>query len=1049
MGRCGVQRLLFGITLGVVVLVVTLVSFSLFRGDGASAVGPEPTKIANDGSLGGVSDLLIGSVNIGAGSSYCIVKTDHQTSNNEVQIFLQCNTDFVGAPTGSTPPTWSDTCEALELANPGDCLEGSLNNPSETGGDFIAGPPPPPPYVILEPGKGSGFFYPGGTGSPGGVCGVTDCTVVTACFEDAGPVKGLGPNIISTAVIFDPKGGTTIMADTDGNTVKDTQVDRVSSGTVDLYYNQNNANCKALTPKGPPTFPAQPLDSIQVNDKGGSNVNPNPAPWRPSGLPGSSVLDFDGDGCTDEQELSPNDPGKCGDDPQNPSDSFSDPNTVDLSGIYDFEVRIVRGDCTDDQCTADAPGFYFRCRSDLQHNTGDDTVVLRPYCYTDTPGLSINPEAYPGIAGDGMAGAPPPGPDAGGGNFAYGDVDSTHTELSGIFNTETNDFEISGCFEDQDGISGLGNAYVELTVSAHQLPGTVDIWAFQLLADCQNGTPVGLPTYDDAELSMVQPNPAKSKLYDQDNDGVPTAIELNDSCLRDPFNKNDYYDVSIPRDGVIDLPNDVLGVMLHYAPGGYPAGDENWDRPPKMLGGAGHWNRGSPDGVIDLPNDILGVILQFNPAGTASGCGSAAGSPNLPPEAGGAMSLSVTAGEVSCSQEKDPSHVCVPAGESFTLTVEATAIPAGGYILAQSWIDYGSDLIFKSSLVTWPDCNASTIFGQVGANDVSTGCLTNFVTPLLASTYIGDLFEFDFNCSPGISVTEVKLLAVRTNPAGTSGAMYTEAGTDTQFLPVVHNVTVHCAGEAEPVETDSTATAPDGSGTLDTGTGDAVEVVLDVPVGGLPPSTNITVDVFLAEDVPEIVRDAVTLSRVFSFEPSGLTFDTPATAVITYLDSEVIGLDETTLDVLVYNHATDEWELADVVRDPDNNTLTFEMGNFSHRMALQRDGDQDGCPNAFELRDDEEEGGRRDPTIRWDYYDVLGPQASLPEDRYIDLANDILGVINHFAPLGTEPEYDVRFDRGRQTGADVWDMSAPDGVIDLANDILGVILQFGHDCQEP
>ena len=27
------------------------------------------------------------------------------------------------------------------------------------------------------------------------------------------------------------------------------------------------------------------------------------------------------------------------------------------------------------------------------------------------------------------------------------------------------------------------------------------------------------------------------------------------------------------------------------------------------------WNRGSPDGVIDLPNDILGVQLQFNPGG--------------------------------------------------------------------------------------------------------------------------------------------------------------------------------------------------------------------------------------------------------------------------------------------------------------------------------------------------------------------------------------------------------------------------------------------------
>ncbi len=67
----------------------------------------------------------------------------------------------------------------------------------------------------------------------------------------------------------------------------------------------------------------------------------------------------------------------------------------------------------------------------------------------------------------------------------------------------------------------------------------------------------------------------------------------------------------------VELPNDILGVILHFAPGGYDPGDENWDRPP-VMGGAGAgstWNRGSPDGVIDLPNDILGVILQFNPGG--------------------------------------------------------------------------------------------------------------------------------------------------------------------------------------------------------------------------------------------------------------------------------------------------------------------------------------------------------------------------------------------------------------------------------------------------
>ena len=63
----------------------------------------------------------------------------------------------------------------------------------------------------------------------------------------------------------------------------------------------------------------------------------------------------------------------------------------------------------------------------------------------------------------------------------------------------------------------------------------------------------------------------------------------------------------------------------------------------------------------------------------------------------------------------------------------------------------------------------------------------------------------------------------------------------------------------------------------------------------------------------------------------------------------------------------------------------------------------------------------------------------------IGLPNDILGVIQHFAPQG-QPPYDVRFDRGPQTGANVWNMGPPDGVIDLPNDILGIILQFQHNC---
>ena len=65
-----------------------------------------------------------------------------------------------------------------------------------------------------------------------------------------------------------------------------------------------------------------------------------------------------------------------------------------------------------------------------------------------------------------------------------------------------------------------------------------------------------------------------------------------------------------PPDGIIDLPNDILGVSLHFSPQGAPPYDADFDRGPSA--GPNPWDMTAPDGVIDLPNDILGVILQFN-----------------------------------------------------------------------------------------------------------------------------------------------------------------------------------------------------------------------------------------------------------------------------------------------------------------------------------------------------------------------------------------------------------------------------------------------------
>ena len=134
------------------------------------------------------------------------------------------------------------------------------------------------------------------------------------------------------------------------------------------------------------------------------------------------------------------------------------------------------------------------------------------------------------------------------------------------------------------------------------------------------------------------------------------------------------------------------------------------------------------------------------------------------------------------------------------------------------------------------------------------------------------------------------------------------------------------------------------------------------------------------------------------------------------------------------------------IMDSDKDMLSnIDETSIYGTDPFDADTDGDGCRDGAEVLLPASEGGQRDPLNPYDFYDVAGPGGG-PPDGIIDLPNDILGVIQHFAPLGKEPEYDVRFDRGPRLTGPLWNMTAPDGVIDLPNDILGVFTQFGHDC---
>ena len=351
--------------------------------------------------------------------------------------------------------------------------------------------------------------------------------------------------------------------------------------------------------------------------------------------------------------------------------------------------------------------------------------------------------------------------------------------------------------------------------------------------------------------------------------------------------------------------------------------------------------------------------------------GSHVGRPASASGGGPELALSVTSGADSCS-----AGACdVRTTTSFILSVDVATSPAAGYVLFQSFLDFGvfdptanedgagpntcsdgienggSDgfdrfdddcvsvgLVYKPATqaadeVFWPDLVSGGAFRlEPGPGLLFHGGLSGLTPPPFVSTFEGSVVQVLMTCPASEITSTIQLLQDGDPIALQNGALFVEPNT-TQSVPKVGSLTINCLNLPTPTPT--------------------------------PTAT-----------------------------PTATATATPTPTA---------------------------------TPDPT-------------------DTDGDGCSDVRENGPDETLGGLRDPLNPWDFYDVLGPGAQFPKDRIIDLPNDILAVILHFAPLGLPP-YDANFDRGVSSGPNVWNMTAPDGVIDLPNDILGVILQFDHDCR--
>ena len=153
--------------------------------------------------------------------------------------------------------------------------------------------------------------------------------------------------------------------------------------------------------------------------------------------------------------------------------------------------------------------------------------------------------------------------------------------------------------------------------------------------------------------------------------------------------------------------------------------------------------------------------------------------------------------------------VCdLPAGEPFTLAVEIVQGPAEGYILAQSFIDFGPVLTYEASQeasdeIVWPDCWPETAVREaLTERTYIHGCLAGVIPPLPSSFYRGNLIELSMTCSEADTTSEVRLLPYDDPLARTNGALFIEGETlkdASNVVPKVTGLTIHCQTEAEHI----------------------------------------------------------------------------------------------------------------------------------------------------------------------------------------------------------------------------------------------------------
>jgi len=254
-----------------------------------------------------------------------------------------------------------------------------------------------------------------------------------------------------------------------------------------------------------------------------------------------------------------------------------------------------------------------------------------------------------------------------------------------------------------------------------------------------------------------------------------------------------------------------------------------------------------------------GEIYYFQVGGSYGRRGNQVFNLQQPPE----MVLNIKGGD--CDDPQRPTTCNVPPGGEFTLSVDAPHVPEQGYVLMQTYIDYGTydatagedgagpgtcddgvdngagdgtdgldddcvivDLVYQpapaaSGEISWPDCEDAVAvrgaFPELG--HLFHGCITGLQPPLPESRFAGKMVDLSFACSADESSTEVRLLPYDEPARRTSGSAF-RLPDNSSVIPKVGSLTINCVAPVGGVSLDG------GLGGLPAESGGSAGVLLGV-----------------------------------------------------------------------------------------------------------------------------------------------------------------------------------------------------------------------------